>query len=597
MKAHRSTRHLISASTWAAIAPALMVSSAPAAQITTISTVTTVGTYDENSVQANTVDRNANGDTINSTTSATDVAKFTTTVNAAFTNNRGGVINFDNANGGAITTDTATQTEGHSFTASYGTAQTKSLSITPTTSSSVGYFFHASSSNVTTISGGYELFAGQPTGNETLTFGPITGGATGEKVTQVGFTLLGRANSANDPITPSVRATFSDGTTSTLNSTSYTNANPTTKDTFYSFVAPLGASISSVNIIFANNASGDNRLGIDDLGFITTATTSYTLTAAASGGGLSNDRLTQGASTTITGTITNTGTGAADALNYTGLNIAANSGTITNGTLPKSGGPVANGGGTDSGTSTFTAGATGTATLIPSVSTATNATLGGNASLSGTTAASVKVDALVEHVTSNSDSGNAATTSTAAYRQLAGYGGHDLGSVPVTKTGPGDYVPGYADNINSGNGFTHGTLTVDVAPAGQSFNGDIGVFLLDFGDSPDTGDMASLDADLSSFGYSFYDAVTGAHNGISTAGILTTYDPHLGAGHAYDLELNLGGTGSSNPTYFDFDFGKYSAGSGLAVRNIAVVPEPTSLLIVSGVGALLLMRRRRKLIR
>ena len=55
--------------------------------------------------------------------------------------------------------------------------------------------------------------------------------------------------------------------------------------------------------------------------------------------------------------------------------------------------------------------------------------LGGGSLGSQTVTFSGKVDAIAEHVTSNTDTSNSFTTSTAAYRQFTTYGGHDLGSV------------------------------------------------------------------------------------------------------------------------------------------------------------------------
>ena len=87
--------------------------------------------------------------------------------------------------------------------------------------------------------------------------------------------------------------------------------------------------------------------------------------------------------TTVTSTITNTG--AADTLNYSGLGATPASGGVT------SGGPLAQGA-SGSNTQTFTAGATtGNQTITPTVTSATNGTLGGNAALGTLTTATVDV--------------------------------------------------------------------------------------------------------------------------------------------------------------------------------------------------------------
>jgi hypothetical protein len=311
-------------------------------------------------------------------------------------------------------------------------------------------------------------------------------------------------------------------------------------------------------------------------------------------------RLTQGSSKSVTYALTNAGASAQRDSGTVSSGGSANTGFSTNFS-----GPVTVGSGTSS--SNYSATYTAAAANGTSSPTGTyNFTYGDTDTYAGhqtgqtaTLTVNAKVDAIAEHVTSNTDTGNANTTSTAAYRQLSGYGGNNLGTATVTKVGAGSYIPGFIDNINGGAGVSRGTATVAVVPSGQSFNGETGVFLLDFGDPTTdlTTNLTNLDADLAAGGYAFYDDVTGAHNGVATDSTLAAVDPHLGAGHAYDLELDLGGTGTTNPTYFDFDFGKYNTGSGLLVENLAVIPEPSATIALMGVAtvALLPRRRRRKL--
>ncbi len=123
---------------------------------------------------------------------------------------------------------------------------------------------------------------------------------------------------------------------------------------------------------------------------ILTVSNTLTGTTYNLGASVADPRVISGGSTTVTATITNTGTGLlGDSLNYTGLTT---NGSLSGGTLPKSGGPVANNNGTDSGTATLAVGViTGNRTIIPTVGTATNATLGGSAALGTTTAATVDV--------------------------------------------------------------------------------------------------------------------------------------------------------------------------------------------------------------
>ncbi len=114
--------------------------------------------------------------------------------------------------------------------------------------------------------------------------------------------------------------------------------------------------------------------------------TTYTLSAGATA-----STIHVGGSSTITATIINTGTGLADSLNYTGLTVNANGGTIVGGTLPISGGPVANASGQNSGTTTFIGTSAGTYTITPVATTVTNSTIGGNATSQSTTSAIVNV--------------------------------------------------------------------------------------------------------------------------------------------------------------------------------------------------------------
>ena len=121
-----------------------------------------------------------------------------------------------------------------------------------------------------------------------------------------------------------------------------------------------------------------------DIALNTTSTT-YNLAAAVSAG-----LLHSGGTATVSATITNTGTGINDSLNYTGLNVTAPGGSLSGGSLPMSGGPLAQSA-SDSGSSTYTASVAGTYSVTPTVTTATNATIGGNATLGTTGITSISV--------------------------------------------------------------------------------------------------------------------------------------------------------------------------------------------------------------
>ncbi len=107
---------------------------------------------------------------------------------------------------------------------------------------------------------------------------------------------------------------------------------------------------------------------LDIVQTITSTTFNLSASAAASA-------LHVGDATTVTATITNAGTGLADALNYSGLNLNASAGSLGGPGLPRSGGPLTLGA-SDSGSLTYVAVAPGMTTITPTA-TGTNATTGG----------------------------------------------------------------------------------------------------------------------------------------------------------------------------------------------------------------------------
>jgi fibronectin-binding autotransporter adhesin len=348
----------------------------------------------------------------------------------------------------------------------------------------------------------------------------------------------------------------------------------------------------SQNGSFGITTSGNN-LELTYTAAVNTTPTTYSLLATATGGGLANGRLTQGQSTTVTSSITNSGTGSDDTLDYTNLNVSASGGTLSGGTLPKaSGGPLAQGA-SDSGTNTYTAGTPGNITLIPLVGSATNGTIGGAASSSGSTDATVLVDALVENTTQFVDTGFASTSSTAAYRQNYVPNGN-LGSVTVTKNGTGAYFPGYDDDINGGAGVQIGTLAINLVGGGGSFAPDPSVALFDFANVTATNDPAgltNLETDLQNLGYAYVDRFGNTDADLSPATLAT----FTTASRDYDLEILFSPGPASTPSYVDFDFSNPNyAGIGNVV-NIAIVPEPTGLGFAAAIGvAAALFRRRRR---
>ena len=218
-------------------------------------------------------------------------------------------------------------------------------------------------------------------------------------------TLTGLA--ANLPQTTGVYTLFSYGSlTAPQAAGSNLNAEFTGLPTF------TGKTVSVID----TNPSGSGLVELQVANSVTPTT--YTLSASAAGGSLTNGRLTSGQSATVTGTVTNTGTGTADTLNYTGLAVSP-AGAVT----PSSGGPLAQGA-SGTGTASYTFVTPGSITLTPSVATATNATLTGSATLGGTTTASVTVDAIAEHTSTLNDTGFASSSSTSAYRQNYVAGGN-----------------------------------------------------------------------------------------------------------------------------------------------------------------------------
>ena len=201
----------------------------------------------------------------------------------------------------------------------------------------------------------------------------------------------------------------------------------------------------------------------------TTTATTYTLAAAAAA---SNLRV--GATTGVTSTITNTGTGTADTLNYTGLGATPTTGATT------SGGPLAQGAsGTNNGL-TFTASTVGANTITPTVGTANNATLGGNATLSGTTTASVNVYSGQETYTGASGGNYINGTNATVQSQWnqggapgldAGFTGQDTATINGGKSVVLNASPNLAAlTLGGGSSLTAGggTLTLDGTHASVS---------------------------------------------------------------------------------------------------------------------------------
>ena len=222
----------------------------------------------------------AGGDTI--TVNTTEADAFKVDVAAAYNNNAGGVVNFDNGS--------ADDTFDFDFV--FGTSQTKTLNTTTsiwaqtTTSGGFGngtsptqYFLVENPSN-----------PGNPATNPnfTLTFDSVTGGAALEAVVRVGFALLDRRT--NNPGDVTFTATWSDGNTEAINIAAATYEDDAV---FIGFEAPAGLSIASISFATANagaapisTTNSTARIGIDDFGFVTAVIPEPASLALLGAGGL-----------------------------------------------------------------------------------------------------------------------------------------------------------------------------------------------------------------------------------------------------------------------------------------------------------------------
>lgn len=202
----------------------------------------TAGVYDENAVQANSVNVSATSTAGN----RLSLADFSAQVAAAFSSNLGGVIQFDSVPAGGPFTEIA---------ASYGLSQGQTLIIS---NGFAPWSISDSLTNRTPISGGQYL----------STTGVDSGGrfvfqfAPASQVIAVGATLLSRSGSSDIEFTAQV--TFSDLSTESVTFLSSGSSNAG-NDTFAGFKAPDGLVITEFS--FLNNPLNLYR-SMDDLGFV-----------------------------------------------------------------------------------------------------------------------------------------------------------------------------------------------------------------------------------------------------------------------------------------------------------------------------------------
>jgi len=221
--------------------------------------LTLVGTYDPGS-DANDADRSATfgSGSVAGITAANvlDLATFQGLVSTAFTNGNGGVIDFEHVDDSLTVTNSSTTFATSSFggrTLSFdNTTNTSSNQMTFGAASTTSHRIAISGDNVTggVISPNFESFS-------------LTGGNSGDRLTHFGITILQR----NQPISATFIATFSDDSTLTFNTVSFTDSDSgpdNIHDTFFGFVAPDGLSIKSVDLGTTQFTS------YDDIGFIVT---------------------------------------------------------------------------------------------------------------------------------------------------------------------------------------------------------------------------------------------------------------------------------------------------------------------------------------
>jgi len=218
--------------------------------------------YDENTNQPNAVDTQAAGNSLTLTS-------FSTLVSSAFTAGTGGVINFDTPNGGTGNVNSQSSNTVNFGPKSFSFTSASTGGTTPSSNVNVASF-----GSLTPISGSSADSKGLITTNGTaeswtLNFNSLTGGAVNEAITTMGFTLLSRSGAGQ---TVQVDWLLNGSSTAAKTQTEAISSTQAGDDTFFSYVAPTGSTITGLRFTFDTlNAltNPDVRLAIDDLAFIT----------------------------------------------------------------------------------------------------------------------------------------------------------------------------------------------------------------------------------------------------------------------------------------------------------------------------------------
>ncbi len=231
-----------------------------AAPVISNATMSTVGIYDEQTVQLNTVEKSApflsGSGAGNNSLLTLDVGTFGTRVSTAFSSGLGGVVSFDVA-GDAVDSGTA-------FTALFnGGAKSLTMTVDDGSAWSIGV---GPSANRTPISGTNGLAKNSASDSFIFNLSSIAGGQPNEHVVSFGTTLLSRNGSGGTFAWTGV-ATIQDtlGNSGTITNQATLNMNDgnALDDTFYGFQAPAGYYITRVAL------TGSQFTWADDVGFVT----------------------------------------------------------------------------------------------------------------------------------------------------------------------------------------------------------------------------------------------------------------------------------------------------------------------------------------
>jgi fibronectin-binding autotransporter adhesin len=167
----------------------------------------------------------------------------------------------------------------------------------------------------------------------------------------------------------------------------------------------------------------------------------------------------------------------------------------------------------------------------------------------------------------------------------------------ITMNPDGSYSSGSLMSLNNGNGVSSGYVNMQADDQNGNpctFNTDPNL-LLSFAPGSN---LTNLEADLTAFDYTWYDA---SGNYSTGNGQESTGNTGLLAGSPFSLELVLPYTGSGSDPVFDFDFSNPNYGNlmvtGMETLGISgPVPEPAAGMILTMAATGVLLRRRRRTI-